>query len=55
MFEEGSMARDKRTGTGSARDLMDMMRRLLRLRKSLYVVFENAKVVMEVGYGLASM
>ena len=41
------MARDKRTGTGSARELMDRMRRLMRLRESLYVVFENARVVME--------
>lgn len=41
------MARDKRTGTGSARELMDRMRRLMRLRESVYVVFENARVVME--------
>ena len=47
MFEEELMARDKRTGTGSARELMDMMRWLLRLRECVYVVFENARVVTE--------
>ena len=41
------MARDKRIGTGSAWELMDMMRPLLRLRESLDEVFEKVSVLVE--------
>lgn len=47
VFEEGLMARDEASGTGPAGELMDLMRRLLRLREGVCVVFENGRVVVE--------
>lgn len=47
MFDRGLMARDEESGTGSAGEVMDLMRRLLRLREGVYVVFENGRVVVE--------
>ena len=47
MFEEGLTARDESFGTGSAGELMDLMRRLLRLREEVCTVFEDARLVME--------
>ena len=47
VFEEGLMARDEGSDTGSVGELMDLMRRLLRLREGVCVVFENGRVVVE--------
>ena len=47
VFEEGLMAQDKGPGTGSAGELMDLMKRLLRLREGVCVVFENGSVLVE--------
>lgn len=41
------MARDEGLGTGSAGELMVLIRRLLRLRKGVGVAFEAGMVVME--------
>lgn len=44
VFEEGSeglMASEEGSGTGSAGELMDLMRRLLRLREGACVAFED--------------
>lgn len=50
LFEEGSeglMACDEGSGSGPAGELMDLMRRLLRLREGVCVVFEDRMVVVE--------
>lgn len=47
VFEEELVARDEGSGTGSAGELMDLMRRLLRLREGVCELFENGRVVME--------
>ena len=47
MFEKGLVAQDKESGTGSAGDVMDLMKRLLRLREGVCVVFENERVLVE--------
>lgn len=47
MFEKGLMAHDRGSGTGSAGEVMDLIRRLLRLREGVCVVFENGSVLME--------
>ena len=46
VFEEGSeglMASEEGSGTGSAGELMDLMRQLLRLREGACVAFEDRK------------
>ena len=48
----------RKRGTGSAGELMDLMRWLLRLREGNCVVFENVRRVpgcRRGGYGFASM
>ncbi len=47
VFEEDLVSRDEGSGTGSAGELMDLMRRLLRLREGACVVFENGRVMVE--------
>lgn len=47
MFDKGLMAQDRESGTGSAGDDMDLMKRLLRLREGVCVVFENGSVLVE--------
>ena len=47
VFEVGLMVRDEVSGTGSAGELMDLMRRLLRLREVVWVVFDKGRVVKE--------
>ena len=47
VFEKGLMAEDRGSGTGSAGELMDLMKRLLRLREGVCVVFENGSVLVE--------
>ena len=47
VFEKGLMAHDRGSGTGSAGEVMDLIRRLLRLREGVCVVFENGSVLME--------
>lgn len=41
------MARDKGSSSGPAGELMDLMRRLLRLREEVCVMFEDVRVGVE--------
>lgn len=47
LFDKGLIAQDRESGTGPAGEVMDLMKRLLRLREGVCVVFENGNVLVE--------